>query len=126
MDNFRPCLINFIIPIEKLDPCVALNLSLVGMPYRFIYWILFCGFTGKQVETTKCIIFKSNKNYKRPNKGSFTLKSNLNKIMLCRGGREDFNITISFFKSLYNFLNNIFNVKGLTSFTFNVKLKSIF
>ena len=38
---------------------------------------------------------------------------------------KDFNIIISFFKSLYNFLielNNIFHVKGFLRFTFDVKL----
>ena len=50
--------------------------------------------------------------------------------MLCGGGGQhyliltDFNIIISFFKSLYNFLselNNIFHVKGFIRFTFDVK-----
>ena len=79
----------------------------------------------------KTVLFKSLKNCKRRNKGNFTLKSNSNKIKLFGGGKQpycfkcDFNIIISFFKSLYNFpseLNNIFHMKGLIRFTFYVKL----
>ena len=39
--------------------------------------------------------------------------------------KSDFNVIISFFKYLNNFkseLNNIFHVKGLIRFTFDVKL----
>ena len=72
----------------------------------------------------KIVPFKSLRNCKRRKKGNFTLKSNSNKIIMC-GGAGDLNVIISFFKSLWNFLselNNIFHVKGLIRFTFNVKL----
>ena len=36
------------------------------------------------------VLFKSIRNCKRRNKGNFTLKFNLNKIILCRGGGKHY------------------------------------
>ena len=36
------------------------------------------------------VLFKSLGNFKRRNKGNFTLKSNSNKIMLCGGGGQHY------------------------------------
>ena len=36
------------------------------------------------------VLFKSLRNYKIRNKGYFTLRSNSNKIMLCRGGGQQY------------------------------------
>ena len=78
------------------------------------------------------ILFKSLRNCKSHKKENFTLKSNSNKIMLCRGGsnniciNQKFNVIISFFRSLYNFhkseLKIFFTWKPKKIFTFDVKL----
>ena len=75
------------------------------------------------------VLFESLRNCKRRNKENFMSKSN---SVVCGWGatlsyfKQDFNMIIPFFRSLYNILsdelNNIFHVKGLNIFTFNVKL----
>ena len=57
------------------------------------------------------VIFKVLRKCKRRNKGNFTLKFNSKKIlMLCGHGgkhdrfyKQDFNVIISYFRSIYNF-----------------------
>ena len=61
-------------------------------------------------EKKKIVLLKSLRSCKRREKEYFTLKSNSKKIILCGGRgatlscfRYDFNVIISFFRSLYNF-----------------------
>ena len=86
-------------------------MSLVGLINRF--------FTRREI-----VLFKSLRNCERRNKGNFTLKSNLNKVMLYGGGGQHYLVLKRFQRnsfiseSLSNFIsesNNILHVKGLFS-----------
>ena len=57
-----------------------------GIVHRFVFfWMAL-----KEKNIIMIILFKLHRNCKRHNKENFMLKSNSNKLMLCRGGGQHY------------------------------------